>query len=217
MALILRRGVMSEESWRAPDHLFEVRFPITFASAAGAVALGLTGAYYAVTYSLPQSAIFLGAAATAAGTVTTAYFTARTLQTMMRQERERRRREDDLDAFGKRERSLRYGERWNNPSMYYVRDVCRGILERASEVDISDATHGRETNVIHLLNFFEEVGYAIDHELADETLLRHQFSGLIPTVWRTLEPWVRSRRARLNDDRMWEKAERLAQRWRATS
>lgn len=197
------------------DNILEIRFPITFTVIIVSIASALVVTYhlYAST-SIENSAIFLGAAATACGAIISAYYSSRTLRAMIRQDFERRQREDDLDEYGRRERSLRYGERWNDPNMYHVRDVCRTLLDNAANGDIMEMIIDKETNVIHLLNFFEELGFAIEHGLVDQELLKQQFSGLMPVIWRILLPWIMDRRRKFNDDGLWEKVEFLNNQWR---
>lgn len=197
------------------DNILEIRFPVTFTVIIVSITSALVVAYhlYAST-SLENSAIFLGAAVTACGVIITAYYASRTLRAMIQQDFKRRQREDHLDQRGRKERSLRYGERWNDPSMYHVRDVFRALIDDAANGDIMEMIKGKETNVIHLLNFFEELEFSIEHGLAEQELLKQQFSGLMPIVWRTLSPWIAARRRIFNDDGLWEKVEILNNRWR---
>jgi len=190
-----------------------VNFPIKFTAVVVLVVIGLSGLFFYVTGSLKETVIFLAAASAAGGTVITAYYVAKTLNLYLSQEVRIREREEALDTQGKKERALRYGERWNDPHMYHVRNVCRSVLEPSAD-DIRGRVAGNETNVIHLLNFFEEVGFSVKQELVDERLLYDQFGGLVPTIWRTLEPWIKDRRGTFHDDKMWEVVEEFSKRWR---
>lgn len=197
-----------------PGHLFEVKFPVTYSVVIAIIIIVMAVGYWFVAKDVEKTALFFAAAVTAGAVVTSTFFTARTLQAFIRQASERRQRENDLDNFGMRLRAMAYGERWNDATMFHVREVCRAALDEVAEGgNIIEVTKGKETNVSHLLNFFEEIGLAIDDSLADEELLRRQFSGLITPLWRTLFPWVQIRRKKFNDDSLWVKVQWLSERW----
>ena len=193
-----------------------LRFPITFTAIVVAAVAVLTAAFYFATGSFTDTVIFLAAAAAAGGTITTAFYVARTLNLYIRQESRRRDREEALDERGKKERALRYGERWNDPSLFYVRDVCRALFELRGKPqdEIIKLAEEKKTNIIHLLNFLEEISFAIDRNLVDIDLVRGQFEGIVHSVWQLLLPWVTKFRTDQNRSKIWERLEALEKVWK---
>ena len=199
------------------DTIFEVnvRFPVTFTVVVSAIVLALTVLFYNVTGSLRETVIFLAAASAAGGTIVTAYFIARTLNLYLAQEGRIRGRETALDEQGKKERALRFAERWNDPTLYHVREVCRQIMEYRGkpEDELTRFIEGKKTNVIHVLNLLEEIAFAIEYDLIDLKLIRDQFEGIVVSVWQILEPWVNKHRIARGRPKLWIKVEELAGTW----
>lgn len=205
---------MVEESGEPSDGSFH--FPTKFAIWVAVVVAALTTIFYAVNGLFTDTAIFFAAAVAAGGTITTAFYVACTLTLYINQEDYRRRRETGLDERGKKERALSYGARWNDPQLFYVRDVCREILDMRgkTEEEIKQYAEEKKTNVVHLLNFLEEISFSVEQNLVDIDLTKDQFKGIVHSLWQLLEPWITQHRAFRGRRDIWDRLEALDKAWR---
>jgi hypothetical protein len=88
--------------------------------------------------------------------------------------------------------------RWNDPGLGELRKRWRELM-RSFEAEngpdpkkvLTEDTDKR-TTVADVLNFFEEVGYAVDAGVADEETLKAIFSGIVQKYYRLLYPWIAS-------------------------
>ena len=193
-----------------------VRFPVRFTIIITVVVVVLTGTFYVISVDIKETMVFFGVATAGGGIIVAAFYTGRTLNLYLQQEFRLRAREEALDEVGKKEHALRYGERWNNPSMYPVRDVCRNIFEQRgkSKDELTKFIESNKTHAIHLLNFFEEIAYAIDNGLVDIDLMREQFRGIIIDTWQILEPWIGDRRIVRARPELWDAVQNLYDEWK---
>lgn len=199
------------------DTVFDVslRFTIKFGGIVAAIIAVLTVVFYLATGEFTDTVIFLAAAAAAGGTITTAFYVARTLNLYIRQEYSFREREAALDERGRKERALRYGERWNDPKMFYARDICREILDRRgkSKEELISFINPQSTNVIHLLNFFEELAFSIENDLVDKELVREQFEEVVLNICEILKPWIVEYKQQPRRTQLWVKTSNLCSLW----
>jgi len=122
----------------------------------------------------------------------------------------------------KRERlkiAFQYMERWNNPHSYHVRNASREILrigategtERVRRALSDDA--GLRSNVMDVMNFFEEMALAVTLDTADEGTLKQAFQAMFTMHWMTLSPFINERRAVLGKADLLIECEKLHGRW----
>jgi hypothetical protein len=98
--------------------------------------------------------------------------------------------------------------------MYHVRDAVRGLLTGDhNSVEFSALLTSQETNVIHFLNFLEEVAIAMERGGADRDILREAFRGIVLTAWSKLQAWAVEQRRQRNTARLWTNVEDLAKKW----
>ena len=182
------------------------------------IVFALTGLYGYSNGSVDDTLLFLAIAATAGGTILTANYSARALTTALGREQTMAEREQALDLLGMKQRAMRYAERWQDPHMHYGRDTCRKTYEMVGRPAVDIIAFGEnsanKTNLTNMLNFFEELSFAVDHSLADEELAREQFSGIISTVFSILKPWIDHVRATRQKPRIWIELESLNTKWR---
>jgi hypothetical protein len=193
------------------------------------VLLGLTYWYWYDTRDIPQTLIFFLAGSTAVGTVTAAFYTARVLAaTLAKDERDaeqekaalareeaRERRAQELQELSLKQAAFRYGERWNDASMYHARDTLREIaLRDKSQDELVDYIKKNLTNVIHVLNFLEEIATACRHEVVKKELMRDQFDFVVVNTWEILFPWIKQHRVDRGSTSIWEDLENLYYGWK---
>lgn len=194
-----------------------VRFPITITAILLVVVVGLSVVFYLVTSSWRETLIFLAAATAAGATVGTAFYSARTLNIALQKEDKIRERESSLDTLARKQRAMAYAERFGEPGMHYLRDICRQVYDlrgsppEAVQTFANNASN--KTNVTNMLNFFEEMGFAIEAELVDTDLLRDQFCGVVTSVFQILRPWIEQERVNRGRPNIWIKVERLNGDW----
>lgn len=190
--------------------------PIKWSILGAVIVCSLTIIFYFNTESFDQTVIFCAAATAAAATVLAAGYTGKTLGLYLRQDARTHEIHEDKKMLRKKHMALRYAERWNDPAMYHVRDVFRGLSAQRTlpEADRMDMIRKSETDVIHIMNFFEEAAFAREHGLADDEVLKNQFAGIVSTLWETLKPWVQEYRRERGRQKIFEMVEQLYAQWR---
>lgn len=198
------------------DHLGEVKFPVRASWIAIAVVVGLSIAFYWESRSVKETIVFLAAASAAAGAILAAFYSARGLGITAAIAARAASAEDDQQAYAARMRSMGYGERWNDPSMFHVRDVVRELFDRAQDAQrFKEHVTEKKTNVTHFLNFLEEIAIAVNTGDSDETTLKRMFRGVVIDAWTKLGPWIEEQRRERNRPRGWIEMQELARRWAA--
>jgi Domain of unknown function (DUF4760) len=206
-----------------------VAFPIQFSVVSAIVVVILTGAYWYFSSSPKETLIFFGACVAAAGQVTASFYTARMLSETIKQnefsanrEAESLRRAEKLElAAEARDRhamrlfTLGFGTRYNDPTMYHIRDTVRElVLHHGTDEELLELIEKKNTNVIHILNFLEEIATCHKLGLCEEDLLRDQFDAILLSIWNSLLPWIVQHRKQRRTEGIWEDVERLSKLWR---
>lgn len=187
-------------------HLGEIRLPVSAAVLAALGIMAVTGCYYWLTKDYDKSAILFVAVVAAACTGLSAFYSARALQISASSLERERDRQCKALAF-------QFTSKWNDPALFHVRDTVRELFanDHNSEA-FQKALAERQTNIIHFLNFLEEIAIAIEHG-ADERILKDAFRGVISTGWSKLNSWVGQLRQMRNNPRIWVKVEALSAKW----
>jgi len=113
-------------------------------------------------------------------------------------------------------------KRWNDPVIDSVRKEVRSILTdalllepliRKSENHVFNQDQkDKRSQLIGVLNFFEELALAVHKKRADERYLYDFFSVTVKMVWTKFTPWIDADR-RFGDASYWDEFEALAKRW----
>lgn len=202
---------------------FDIRFSfvITFSALASLALLGITFWYWHETQSIKDTLVFFSVGAAAVGQITASFYTARVLAATLRRDDRDAKRSDDAAARHEAERiiaikreSLRFGERWNHPSMFHARDALRKVHRHhsTSDEELKKFVETEETNVMHIVNFIEEIGTACRHGVVDSDIMKEQFDDIVVTTWRKLFPWIEKQRG--PNEEIWEDFERLYDKWK---
>jgi len=195
----------------------EIAFPVKISVAVFSIAAILDVLFYMTTGSLENTLIFSSATIAAAGTVLAAFYSARILSLQL--EQDVRGRAEYLKSLNlkKKENAMQFGARWTDPHMQQSRKICRKItnmkghsLEQVRSV-LNDES--KELDVFHLLNFFEEMATAIEHDIADSATLKELYSEAVHSVWQSLHLWIEDYKKthQLND--AWLLFEKLQGSW----
>jgi hypothetical protein len=199
-----------------------ISFPITFSLICGIVLVILTFWFWHESQSIKETLIFFGAGVAAASQVAASFYTARILSASLgkdRRDEARERRAETRIQFQEslllKQQALRFGERWNDPSMYHARDTLRAARDAhaKSAEELKKVIDGNETNVIHIMNFLEEIATSCRHEVVDKEIMRGQFDFIVINTWETLFPWIAERRKK-HSPNVWEDVERLHGLWK---
>jgi len=198
------------------DQIGEINFPLRFTALLVIAVICVTIWYgVVVSWDLEKVLIFGGAGTATSGTILAAFYMGRALNLAISQASGEIEAERRLIDMHRRERSAKFGERWNDPNMYHAREVCRSILDHDQlGNDLIEFVEDKKTNVIHILNFLEEVAISIEHGLVDATLARNQFEGIVIGLWQTLDPWIAQHRITRNRPQIFSKLEGLYNTWR---
>jgi hypothetical protein len=207
----------------------QIQFPITFSAIASVALLGVTYWYWRVDSDVKNTLIFFLAGAAAVAQITASFYTARILSaTLAKDQRDTERekgdvareaacekRELELQELSLKQAAFRYGERWNDASMYHARDTLREIaLRHKSQAELIDYIKKNLTNVIHVLNFLEEIATACRHEVVKKELMKDQFDFVVVNTWEILFPWIKEHRADRGSKSIWEDLEKLYYGWK---
>lgn len=150
-----------------------VKFPINITVISVLTLIVLTFVFGFRSNDVEDTLVFFSTGAAAVGMIVSAFYTARTLQAILardakndeleqrreeRAEREEKRTIAEME-LKKKSLALQYGERWNKPDMYHVRNVLREIMDHPNDsadqlIKFVDE-NARRTNVIHIFNFLE--------------------------------------------------------------
>ncbi|WP_374371730.1 DUF4760 domain-containing protein [Dongia sp.] len=204
-----------------------VKFPITVTVLAGITLVVLTAMFHWLSGSAKETLVFFATGVAAVGVVVSAYYTGKTLNAMIGRNaedaeiaRRREEREKFSDLRASQLLAMRYGERWNDPAMFHVRNTLRSVMEFETHSNdelinfVSDAS--RRTNVIHVVNFLEEISVSIRHGLVDTDLVKAQFCGIVIATWPKLLPWISQTRRVHHDNMMWDDLEKIYNVWKST-
>jgi len=199
-----------------------IRFPLTFSLVCGVLLMGLTYWYWHESQSIKETLIFFGAGLAAVSQVAAAFYTARILNATLRKDDRDVQRESQAEARAQaqesllmKQQALRFGERWNDASMYHARDTLRAVLKAhaVSADELQKEIDGRETNVIHVMNFLEEIATSCRHGVVDNSIMRDQFDYVVFSTWEALFPWVQKHR-KARGGGLWEDTEKLYSAWK---
>jgi hypothetical protein len=199
-----------------------ISFPVTFSSVCAVGLLGLTYWFWRESQSVKETLIFFGAGVAAASHMTASFYTARILSASLNKDtrdeaREQRaeKRASIQEVLLLKQQALRFGERWNDPTMYHARDTLRSVrnAHTKSPEDLQKLIDGKETNVIHLMNFLEEIATSCRHEVVDRAIIKDQFDFIVINTWETLFPWISQHRKKSSPD-LWEDVEKLYGAWK---
>ena len=115
--------------------------------------------------------------------------------------------------------------RWNAPEMLPVRLVLREITENRLEAatlqrsakggEMPPDVDGKRAGLVTVLNFYEELAIATQHNTADEERLYAFFSGIIQQSATCLEGWIKNERAVDNEPDYYCEFLKLVARWAA--
>jgi hypothetical protein len=229
-----------------PGEIGRVSFPITVTVVSSLILLAVTVGFYFLPKPEQEVLVFFSTGAAAVGIAVTAYYTAKTLNAVLErdasdelrevarearevardgrerghEERESAREKRVQEEEGRlmRRLALRFGERWNDPAMYHVRNTLREVMDfQAKSQDelinlVNDPS--KRTNVIHVFNFLEEIAVALKYQLVDSTIVSDQFCGIILAAWARLTPWIHVHRNERADQRIWDDLEALYATWK---
>ena len=99
--------------------------------------------------------------------------------------------------------------------MYHARDTLRSIAKAhaKSADELQKVIDGNETNVIHVLNFLEEIATSCRHNVVDKVIIKDQFDFVVINTWETLFPWINQHR-KIRAPDIWEDVEKLYASWK---
>ena len=189
------------------DKLGELRFPVTASIAATRIVIIMGAVYWYTTARVPDTVLFVAAAAAGAGTVLGAFYTARGLELTAAALARDEIRYQTAPAF-------QFIARWNEPSLFHVRDAVRELLNGdPNSSEFAALLMSKATNVIHFLNFLEEPSIAIEKAGANPDVLHEAFRGIALTAWSRLQKWIVEQRRGRNTPKLWINVETLARKW----
>lgn len=99
--------------------------------------------------------------------------------------------------------------------MYHARDTLRAARDAhaKSAEELQKIIDGSETNIIHIMNFLEEIATSCRHDVVDKEIIKDQFDFIVVNTWETLFVWINQRRKRTNPN-VWEDVEKLYSAWK---
>ena len=128
---------MSNNEPTAVGALFSVRFVVTFGVVASIAVITSTAWFVFASEQTRAALLFFAAACAAAGGIGLALYTARILQftvtTQSAAARDIATKEARLERQWLEDAAARFGERWTDASMFYLRKECRELIENRTD------------------------------------------------------------------------------------
>jgi Domain of unknown function (DUF4760) len=201
-------------------------FPLRVSLISACIAIVLTICFWFLSSSPKETLIFFAASCAAAGQVTASFYTARMLSETIKQNEQTAQREDNhcVEQRSLRQRrtlainTLRGSLRLAlepDITIRRCRDTARELVVHCrTDDDLLTLVDKKSTNVIHILNFLEEIGTCHRLGLCEEDLIQDQFDAILVSIWSCLLPWIVQHRKQRKNDGIWQDVERLAKLWR---
>lgn len=205
------------------------QIPITVGVILGFVVVAIVLAYLLVPKAYEDVVILVAAALAAAGTLGNAYYVGRTLELTVQSENRILARQEELDRQAAErheqdarhallERSSRFGERWNQPELFYSRKACRQVMDDAPKgadyiAELLEEDLDMAMNIGHVLNFLEEMSISIREEWADEEFCQRLFEGIVLKLFDATETWRQQQAQRRGRTKLWAELRWLYNRW----
>ena len=99
--------------------------------------------------------------------------------------------------------------------MYHARDTLRELLDFIGTQDeFVKLVESKKTNVIHIVNFVEEIGHAKKLRLINHEIGKEQFDHIVCSTWVKLWPWITKHRHDRGNQKIWEEFEALYDAWK---
>lgn len=199
---------------KLPGELIQVpRISITWPLVSAALVIGLTVGFWKGSDRTRATLNFSMLAAGVVGGLLGAYYVWAGLKTNADLRQETLEQERINTAFD-------FVRRWNDPHLGRLRRRWRKLMRlfdgpNAPDVKthLNNVDHLEDrTTVADVLNFFEEIGYAVDAGVADEKTLRAIFEGIVFKYYRLLYPWISQEQERSGRP-AFAYFERLRNRW----
>jgi hypothetical protein len=202
--------------------LFSVRFVVSFGVVAALAVIGATIWYAYSSDAMRSTLVFFAAACAAAGTIGLSLYTTRILQFTVNNQtaatRDMAAKEARLEKQWLEDAAARFGERWTDASMFYLRKECRELIESRTDPDGLLKTlqndKNKPVNVGNILNFLEELSLSVNKGRCSEEIAKSLFCGIVINIWHATEPWVRQQRTNRGRPQLWAELEILYGRWR---
>lgn len=208
----------SESLQKGADEVrFRVDFPFRMSLFILIVTIALDACYFFYTESVPETLIFVAATGAAAAGILAAFYVGRTLSLQLEQHAYNEIRRNDAAEFQKKVAAFQLAWRWTDPSMNSARRTCREIanMRRKSgdEIRSSISDPNQIDDVIHMLNYLEEVSLGVRKKIVDEEMVKEFFQEIFEQIWKTLELWILDYRKERIAPRMWVDFEGLNKKW----
>jgi hypothetical protein len=206
-----------------------VSVPIRVGTGLGLLVVVLT----AVHLFFPDSRdalVFFSVAVTAAAAVGATFYVGYTLRAQLdyeqRNAEEERQREQRRSGEEQRrlnefliDRTLTYLGKWNEPTLFYARRAVIEVFDifQAKKVQgVAEylANEEKAANIRHILNLFEEIALVVDGKYVYEEQLKVAYRGPLLRTYNAAEAWIRDRRNKNVDPKLWEHVERLYNKWK---
>jgi hypothetical protein len=188
----------------------EVSITISILLVIGVVLLTL-GFYFEPTWR--PTIEFFGAAIGVAAGILSAYYIGGGLRITIEQR-------DSALSDERISRAFAFAERWNAPTFAQLREDWRKLL---NELDgkqnheackvLLDDPH-KQTVAADVLNFFEEIAYAVKSGVADGETLKKVHRSIVVRYYSTISPWIESVRRDQNQPSAYEHLEWLKNQWK---
>jgi hypothetical protein len=192
------------------DRIGELKIPMNVVVIVCVLVAGLIAAY--VLWPTGRDIVTFSGAGIGAGALTlTAFYTARALHVAIKQT-------ESVLKYEKIQRALKYSERWNDPNFGDLRAKWRTLVK---EVDgkppneicsiLEDLV--KRTVAVDILNFFEEMSYAVKTGVVDDDILRKLFKSVCIHYFSCIQAWIVEYRQKKNQPLAWEHFEWLKNIW----
>lgn len=201
-----------QEKQLSPGGILTLKIPVT-ASVILTIAVVVLTYLYATRESWRSTITFFGAAAGIAAGILSAFYVGRGLRITIEQ-RDKALKDDKIS------RAFVLAQRWNEPNLARVREDWRALLEEIDEknehevCEILHGDHHKKAIAADVMNFFEEVGYAVRSGVADIETLKNTHRSIVVHYYSTISPWINKIRRDEHQQTAYEHFEWLRDQWK---
>ncbi len=121
--------------------------------------------------------------------------------------------------FKKKEYSASLITQFNSPTMTKLSVISHALKKEIKDLtpeevaDLLARDENKKIAIVAMLNFYEKLAISIEHEIADEELLKDFFRGIIRNTYHVMKNFIDKKRIDNENQRIFAKFENLAKRW----
>ena len=108
---------------------------------------------------------------------------------------------------------------WHNPEMAKLTTIGAALrkeivhLEPREVLELLSKDRDKHQAMVSILNYLEKMAILLEHDMADEKVLRDFFEAIVRVYYHALKAFIAEQRRVMNTDKIFDRFEALAKRW----